>query len=163
MVKDQSNQHLYACMVCRTSPLTGRTWVSRVDLCSCHFKFSTHMYICIELHQYINITVCSLALVTRLQNSFTSYHSTPIKPLRYFGQHLILSKVTTLIKFNATISFKNVYCLSLILSQPIIYHQLAQDIPKYVYFIRYREVLRSRQNHFALLRKQSLSFLLQRG
>ena len=61
-----------------------------------------------------------------LQNSFTRviYHSTPIKPLRYFGKPLISSKVTTT-KFSAMTSFKSV--LFVLLSHNLQHYQLAQS------------------------------------
>ena len=52
------------------------------------------MLICIEEHQYINIPVCSFALVTRLAKYFhVIYHSTPIQtsPLFWNASYLVQS------------------------------------------------------------------------
>ena len=89
-----------------------RNWV---ELCRSLVKFSTQRT---NIYRITSVPICSLALVTRLAKFFhIIYHSTPIKPLRYFGKRLFSSKVTAT-KFSAMTSLKNIFvCPSR--SQPI--------------------------------------------
>ena len=107
----------------------GKGPIKSISICTvCHAYFTPYMqdlggallmsfqifYAHVHMHRTCLLFGTCHAHVCRILSRHLPLHAN--KLLRYFGQRLILSKVTT-IKFRAMISFKNVY--------------LAQDVPKY--------------------------------